>query len=240
VTPSTIVRNRPRLPFTFAGIVGAILDDPRPKHRATFNKCVALQDDGSACGLPARYVCFEAGEPMSEQTAYPLYWPERRPRTPPHERRTGHFKTSFAKARDNCLFEIRRLGGTQAMISTNVRLKRDGTPEAVAWGARLNGDNGAAVYFNRKGKDLCFACDRWVHVQDNMHAISLTIQALRGIARWGTGDMMEAAFRGYMALPAVGESGASEWHKVLGVAINASTDQARVTQAWEQFQHLNP
>lgn len=60
MTPSTIVR-RPRGPITFAGLVGAILDEPRRKPRATFKKCVAVLDDGRSCELPARYVNFEAG-----------------------------------------------------------------------------------------------------------------------------------------------------------------------------------
>ncbi len=91
-----------------------------------------------------------------------------------------------------------------------------------------------------------------------MHAIGLTIDALRGIARWGTGDMMEAAFRGFATLPAPGQSGAASWWTVLGVAMNAPEDQIReayralvkkhhpdvggdreqfelVQQAWEQF-----
>ncbi len=104
---------------------------------------------------------------------------------------------------------------------------------------------------------MCFACDRWRHVQDNMHAISLTIEALRGIARWGTGNMMEAAFRGYEALPDRNGSGA--WWKTLGVAIDAPREVVRsayvklvqayhpdrggdaeqfvrAQQAWEQFE----
>lgn len=165
---------------------------------------------------------------MTELTAYPLYWPEGRPRTPAAERRVNTaFKTTFSQARDNCLAEVRRLGGVETVVSTNVRLRRDGQAEAVDFGKPIKADNGAAVFFKRKGKELSFACDRWTHVQDNMHAISLTIQALRGIARWGTGDMMEAAFRGYMALPAPGESGASEWHRVLGVPINSTAEQVR-------------
>lgn len=60
--PSTTVRNRPRLPINFAGIVSAILDGERkPKARAQYNRCVALQDDGSKCGLPARYLDFKRG-----------------------------------------------------------------------------------------------------------------------------------------------------------------------------------
>jgi len=162
---------------------------------------------------------------MTDKTAFPLCWPDGRPRS--GTRKTNHnFKTHFAKARDNCLLEIRRLGGTVPIISTNIRIKRDGFPEAVDWNKVIK-DSGVAVYFKRNGKDLCFACDCWNHVQDNMHAITLTIEALRGIARWGTGDMMEAAFTGFLALPGIGQSTASNWWDILGVPVNSSADQVR-------------
>lgn len=162
---------------------------------------------------------------MNERTAYPLTWPDRRRRTVP--RKTNHnFKTSFAMARDNCIKEIQLLGGNEVIISTNIRLKAGGIPAAVDWGKTIP-DPGVAVYFKRNANDLCFACDCWTHVQDNMHAITLTIRALRGVARWGTGDMMEAAFTGFAALPAPGESGASSWWQTLGVTVNASRDQVR-------------
>lgn len=164
---------------------------------------------------------------MENKTAFPLSWPERRPRISLHGRKTnGLFKTSFARARDNCITEIKRLGGDSVIISTNIKLKRDGNPEAVDFGKCIP-DPGVAVYFRRNGKELCFACDCWSHVQDNMHAIALTIAALRGIARWGTGDMMEAAFTGFMALP---PASSSDWWTTLGVPVNASVEQ--VTEAY--------
>jgi hypothetical protein len=49
---------------------------------------------------------------------------------------------------------------------------------------------------------MCFACDKWRDVYDNIYAIGKTIEALRGIERWGTGDMVEQAFTGFVALPA--------------------------------------
>ncbi len=129
----------------------------------------------------------------------------------------------FASARDNCIAEIRRLGGTDIIISTNLKLRRDGLPESINWGKTIP-DPGVAVYFKRNGKQMCFACDCWAHVQDNMHAIALTISALRGIARWGTGDMMEAAFRGFTAIP---ERAGSSWWETLGVSVNASEEQIK-------------
>ncbi|WP_250512651.1 J domain-containing protein [Caballeronia sp. INDeC2] len=150
---------------------------------------------------------------MSETTAYPLQWPEGRPRTAPHRRGRAAFNATFAVARDNLIAEVRRLGGMNLVISTNIPLRQDGLPYASY---RKLEDEGVAAYFTLDGKQMCFACDRWDKVEHNMHAIVKTIDALRGIARWGTGDMMAAAFTGFAALPAPGAS--RTWREVLGVA----------------------
>jgi hypothetical protein len=140
---------------------------------------------------------------MSE-TAYPLQWPAGRPRTVYHRRETGKFDVSFARARDNIISEVKLLCGGRwgaephTVISTNVALRRDGLPLA---GQRAPDDPGVAVYFVYKKRQMSFACDRWLKIEHNMQAIAKTIEALRGIARWGTGDMLEAAFTGFTALP---------------------------------------
>jgi hypothetical protein len=164
---------------------------------------------------------------MSElKKAYPLQWPPAKPQTKPGERKTNSsFKTSFADARHNCGRQIKLLGGSDLIISTNIPLNRHGLPGHIDWGKQISGHPGVAVYFKRKGKELCFACDAWNHVQDNMHAVALTIEALRGISRWGTGDMMEAAFRGFAALPAPGQSGGMDPWKILGLPLNANKDE---------------
>lgn len=167
---------------------------------------------------------------MSEQkTGFPLCWPDGRNRTPGANRRHAKFKTAFAVARGNVIDEIRRLGGTGLIISSNIPRRNDGLPYADA--KPKDNDPGLAVYFTRKGKQLCFACDQYLTVDDNLHAISLTIEALRGIARWGTGDMMERAFTGFAALPERA-SGEDPW-KVLGIALNASEEQ--VTDAFRKL-----
>jgi DnaJ-domain-containing protein 1 len=75
---------------------------------------------------------------------------------------------------------------------------------------------------------MSFACDRWLKIEHNMQAIAKTIEALRGIARWGTGDMLEAAFTGFAALAAPGSK--RHWREVLGVAPGA--DMALVRAAY--------
>lgn len=134
--------------------------------------------------------------------AYPLHWPEGWPRTPEHKREHSRFKVTTDRARMGMLEEIRRLvcyrfRRDDVIISTNLRLRQDGEPYASQ---RLPEDQGVAVYFKHKGKPMVFACDRWRHIHDNMHAIAKTIEALRGIERWGASDMMERAFTGFMAL----------------------------------------
>lgn len=154
---------------------------------------------------------------MIDVDAYPLCWPEGRPRTARFNRENSKFKITFARARDDVLAEVERLVGrysasvNQTIISTNVALRRDGIPLA---GQKQPDEPGVAVYFIHKKQQMCFACDRWAKIEDNMHAIALTIAALRGIARWGTGDMLEAAFRGFAALAAPGS--VKPWRQVLG------------------------
>lgn len=153
--------------------------------------------------------------------AYPLCWPAGRKRTESWRRAASRFGTSFAVARDEIVSEVARLKHGRAswkrandvIVSTNLQLRRDGLPLA---GQRQPEDPGVAVYFERCGKQFAFACDRWKRVEDNMHAVCLTISALRGIERWGTGDMVEAAFTGFAALPAPGAD--KTWRSVLGVA----------------------
>jgi hypothetical protein len=171
--------------------------------------------------------------------AYPLYWPEGRPRTARHSRENAKFNASFARARDDVVKEIGMLRGRYTrvddiIVSTNIALRRDGLPLA---GQRQPEDTGVAVYFDHKKRQVCFACDRWIKIEDNMRAIALTIGAIRGIARWGTGDMMEAAFRGFTALPSPGQTGPRPWHEVLAVAPNTPIEA--VQRAYQSLRSIH-
>lgn len=148
--------------------------------------------------------------------AYPLAWPIGRPRTKRPER--SRFDVTFARARDELFRELDLMGARYAVLSTNISLRRDGLPYA---NQPEPDDRGAAIYFEWKSRQMCFACDRWDRTRDNIQAIRHTISALRGIERWGTGDMLAAAFVGFEALPPPSEKG---WWDVLGVARNADRD----------------
>ena len=167
--------------------------------------------------------------------AWPLYWPEGRPRLAYYQREDARFKTTFARARDNIIHEIGLLVGryqhANPVISTNIPLRNDGLPYATY---KKPDDPGVAVYFTYKKQQVCFACDRWIKIEDNMQAICKTIEALRGIARWGTGDMMDAAFTGFTALPPP----ASGWRADLGLPVDCR-DLDAAQEAYKRLRSIH-
>lgn len=177
--------------------------------------------------------------------AYPLAWPEGWPRA--ETRSTNwQFKTTFDKARKRLFQELQRMYATDIILSTNLQLRRDGMP--YAGGFTKLADPGVAVYFKRADKEMVLACDKFLNIQDNLNAIALTINALRGIDRWGATDMMERAFRGFMALP---QRASTPWREVLGyyggvyeearreyrrVVARAHPDNGGTVEAFQQVQ----
>lgn len=149
------------------------------------------------------------------KSGYPLAWPIGRPRSRSQQR--SQFKVSHDVALRDLSFEVERLGGSNMVITTNVELRLDGLPRA---GRGTPMDRGVAVYFEYKKKPMCFACDRWESITENIRAIGQTVGALRGIERWGTGSMIEQAMQGFTALPAPEQA----W-QVLGVKHDASRQE---------------
>lgn len=121
------------------------------------------------------------------------------------------------RARQELEDEISRLGGRYVILSTNIELRRDGKPYA---GQKEPIDSGVAAYFERLGKQMVFACDKWDRVRDNMRAIQKTIEAIRGIERWGASDLLERALTAFEALPAP----KNHWD-ILGVRRGATADE---------------
>lgn len=141
---------------------------------------------------------------------YPLTWPPGRKRAKyPVRSRFGD--VTFGRARDSVIYELGRLRAKRVILSTNVRLKADGLPYANTTRPK---DQGVAVYFSLKDRPMVFACDDWDRIEHNLWAIAKTIEALRGIERWGSGEMLERAFTGFTSLPAPEEK--KHWREILG------------------------
>lgn len=159
---------------------------------------------------------------MSEHIdAYPLQWPAGKSRTKyPQPSRFGtnawhsSKRISLGRAVDELLTELGRLGAANEIISSNLKLKRDGLPYS---NQRVPDDPGVAVYFdmpdaNGNMRPVCMACDRWNKQACNVWSIAKCVEALRGLDRWGGGDMVHAAFTGFLALPS---PSAAPWWSVL-------------------------
>lgn len=160
-------------------------------------------------------------------TAYPLAWPEGWPRTPAHQRVDGRYQFkkvggdgwrkpyTFAQARDALFQELGRMHATAVVLSTNYVISNaTGLPRGDR---RAPEDVGVAVYFNRKGKPLVMACDRYTRAEENMNSLRLALDAMRQLERHGGGLMAEKAFTGFAALPAP-----PKWWEILGVTPTAS------------------
>lgn len=136
-----------------------------------------------------------------------LDWPPGWQRTPAPK--PAAFDMSYDRACATLREEIRRLGGRDAVLTHNP-FQQGADPR----------DPGVALYFNLKQGRKVFACDRWQRVRDNVRAIALSIEAMRGLARWGASDLLERAFTGFEALPPP----PSCWD-VLDLAPGASRDE---------------
>jgi hypothetical protein len=171
-------------------------------------------------------------------TAFPLNWPRGWKRTAPSARRRGRFgKSRYAKGPPSVyssicelLAQLRRFGAHGLVVSTNVPTRTDGYPRSNP--GRID-DPGAAVYFERDRKDLVLACDCYKTVEDNLRAIVLHLDALRGMERWGVGSL-DQAFAGYAQLPEDTSTSdvAPPWWSVLGFQPGAVIGEERLQKAY--------
>ncbi|HVZ95996.1 MAG TPA: J domain-containing protein [Chitinophagaceae bacterium] len=160
--------------------------------------------------------------------AYPLQWPIGYSRTENNAKKHAQFSTAFAKARDGILRQLRAFNAKDVIISSNVPLKRDGIPYAVPYGNSKNitDDTGIAVYFTLKDDQKVICCDAFHTLDDNIHAINLSLEALRGLDRWKCSDIVNQAFTGFKALPEVSSSNIWETLELPGQPDNSAIIRA--------------
>ena len=133
--------------------------------------------------------------------AYPLKWPAGWPRHKGPQDSDSRFKgptIHWDRVYRGLKDELRRIGATNIVVSTNQPLRNDGAPYAQQ---RNIHDVGVAVYFTRSGKSLVMAQDRFWSVIGNMRSLTMAIEGLRQMERHGGAVMLERAFDGFAALP---------------------------------------
>jgi len=140
--------------------------------------------------------------------SYPLQWPNGWPREGSKEK--GKFQSTLAGALAALRNEVKLMGGSDLVLSSNVTLGQD-RPK----------DPAVVAYFTYQKMQVAIPCDRWQLVEHNVKAIALTIEAMRGMNRWGAKHMVRAMFTGFVALPAP-SSESTAWWDVLEVKSDAS------------------
>jgi len=128
--------------------------------------------------------------------AFPLEWPSGWKRTRDPQR--ARFDTTFSEARDEAIHELELLGAENIIINSDKPVRRDGLPKA---GRKEPKDTAMVAYFTLNHQQQCIPCDKWDRTQDNMQAIRKSVEAIRGVARWGADEFVDAAFSGFKALP---------------------------------------
>jgi len=169
---------------------------------------------------------------MSNVTAYPLTWPAGWKRTTPYTRKRARFgkqqgfsgrkQITVAVATSEVYEQLRIMGfrDWNSILSTNLILRLDGYPRS---GQSEPTDPGASIWW-RKDDDQQFkvlAIDQYDRVADNIYAIGKTLEAMRGIERWGGGEILERTFTGFTALPSPEMAGVGHY-SVIGVEPGAS------------------
>jgi len=165
--------------------------------------------------------------------AYPLYWPPtfKRTKSPTSSR----FQSTINAALNGVREELNRLGKdtgknvTDVIISSNVTL-----------GEHRPKDAGVAVWFTWGDMQVCFPCDRYQKVEDNLRAIALIIESHRTIMRHGGLHILEATFRGFSALPPPRNAdgtieGPKPWRVVLGVKADHTPTEAELKAIWKNI-----
>jgi len=145
--------------------------------------------------------------------SYPLQWPAGYPRTAKPSDKYKFYPGSIAEELVGLREELRRMKAAGLVISTNIPVRADGNPYASY---SKPADTGVAVYFSVDNKAMAICCDKWNSVEANLRALTMSVDAMRGLDRWGVSEIMNRAFMGFKALP---EKAASfPWWEVLGLS----------------------
>lgn len=154
---------------------------------------------------------------------FPLVWPRGVERT--RRRKRSQFQVSFVVARDHLINELRLFRAIHSVLSSNLTLRRDGLPYA---NQREPDDPGVALYFHVLGQDWALACDQFDRVKDNVRALGKTVEAMRGLDRWGCTQLLAQMAQSFKALPPGREESKLPfaWWVALGCGSGSSLKEA--------------
>jgi hypothetical protein len=179
---------------------------------------------------------------MADPSAYPLAWPQSRPRT--RQWRSAQFFTeltggkrhavTIAEAVERLERQLAHLKAARPVLSTNLELRLNGQPRADRGEPA---DPGVAVYFDFGGKPTVLACDRYTLVAQNIAALAAHIDATRRIERYGVATT-EQMFTGFLAIPA--PLVPDDWRSALGNPSTLEQAEAVYQSMMRKYHPDNP
>lgn len=122
--------------------------------------------------------------------------------------RRAQFRVNYLKTLDHLEAELRRIKAREITIEAGFAasdLRNDGWPRA---GTKTS-HPGVVLYCHTPDGPLKFACGTYQAFEDNMHAIGLTLEALRAVDRYGATEAHEQ-YRGFTALPPAADAATAE------------------------------
>lgn len=157
--------------------------------------------------------------------AFPLCWPDGWART--KYRQSSSYKVTTDAAMEDLFASIRMTGGRDIIVSSNVPVRRDGTMYRGDHSDQRIADPGVAVYWTARGPKgeaipRVIPCDHWHTVRENVRALGMGIDCLRGLKRCGAGEIHDRAYTGFARLPE--RAGKDPW-SVLGLKRTATREE---------------
>jgi hypothetical protein len=131
--------------------------------------------------------------------SYPLAWPAGKPVTRSPVRSPFGRNHTVSSGIDEIRRNLKLMGGRNVVVTSNLPMRNDGQPSGSA-SVREGASRGVAVYWTVDNNPHVIACDTYWHVEHNLRAISLSLEAMRGIERWGAVQAAQM-FQGFQALP---------------------------------------
>jgi hypothetical protein len=119
--------------------------------------------------------------------------------TPAHQRKAAPFKATYERTRVHLERELAHLGARDVLLEADCDPSQVRLDGQLRSSAKLRGP-GVIITCSVGGDVYRFPCDRFKHWDDNLRAISLTLERMRAVDRYGV-TLNKQQYAGFKALP---------------------------------------
>ena len=119
--------------------------------------------------------------------------------TPAWDRKVAPFKTTYERTKAHLERELAHLGARDVLLEADCDESQVRLDGLLRSSAKLRGP-GVVITCTVNGDVYRYPCDRFKHWDDNVRAISLTLERLRAVDRYGV-TLNKEQYSGFKALP---------------------------------------